>query len=243
MAAAAAVASSPPFIPPKPEQSVKERTDTLFRTLVSSKLFSEENLQMINEWKIDFDSVVGEPEIAARRLCFLLCKVIRPVLADERVVVKQVQLLSFEEEITQILGLVLPGKDQTPEEFIENYQNDSDKQAEFFKKVAMIESFYQKQSQLLYAEANKLNEDLRAKLEAFKKRVLEINQSRIVKADEMSEKLSAVTQKMDQISKDLLNDVQTIKAMATQFSDQQTALKNLLKEAEQVITEANNGRS
>lgn len=226
-------------------QSLKKKIDAFLLSLLSLRLFKEETVKELNEWQTGFNlqysqnlATDEELEGACHALCFLLCEIIQPAMTEEKDLEKQEKIFEYEEELTKIIELALPEEYQTPEEFIQDYEIASQSESSFSDKLEIIESFYQKQITLLHETANHTSDNLRKTFEAIKKRLQEVNKSRINMSKEMIARLDNLTERVNKISKDMQECVKEAGNIAQQLKEQQASLEKILKEVSSVISEA-----
>lgn len=223
-------------------QSVRKKVNDLVLAMHAQELFLETHLKEINAWKSEFDRSYAVDltsdqncEKCCYALCFLICEIIRPVMTKETNVAKQEKLFIFEEESHNILTLILSDESQTSDDLIQDYKNSSDCAELFSKSLEKIEALFQNKIVFLYSTANKINEDLLLKFENLKEGLRKINASRIEKSQEVNERLDKLTEKVDQIYKDLKKNVQKAGDVATQLTDQQKSFDQMIQEASNLL--------
>lgn len=179
-----------------------ERVSNAVEDMMDSRIFEGKELA-IRSWEAaflkahaqDLETEIGRQN-ASLSICYMICDIIRPLIIASREDM-QLKLLEFEDRFKDILGTVLPSKEDL-EKFLQEYEESSYEEEQFHRQITLIEAENVRLIQKIYDTANAANNALMKQREQLLDKLSKLNAHRQKMTEEMQKRLEKLSEKMRQ---------------------------------------------
>ncbi len=213
---------------------LKSRVLVLLDSMRSSGLFSCLELSALRQWEeesLHYFDHAGEEE-PSLALCFLICDIIRPALAQEKLLENQDKLLAFEDAACALL--VVPDG-VSVDLYIDEIEELSRQSVICEERLVAIEAYFHRQIQQLYSSANATNAELVHLFTFLKQRLSALHAEREGTTHAMHQRLDALTGKVEGIFGALILQAEQIEQAGKQSEGEQRVFLQLLADCENAL--------
>ena len=224
----------------KAKPSIPNQLTALLELMKTSGIFSEEEKIIISKWEKNtpaelFGMLTSDDmkETASLTLCFLLCNVIHPALADDKRLKVRTKLAEFDKELKDILKRCLPQND-TVERIVKDFYWYANEKKVTDKKIKSNAECFVENMELLNLEANSVDQKIVDNFGQSKGMLLELIHHQKRKATPLYEEVDILSENINDGISHITDSGTALLDVAAKLQDHHNKFQEKIQDCKQL---------